>query len=259
LRAARSRLAIAPAHAGESLPASKRDSVATTTQFPHTTRGSWIDEPRDLVFEPLDGIAGRYWTGMRPSPTTRHIVLMGLRASGKSTVGPRLASRLGGEFIDLDDRTRDALGASSVREAFERAGEARFRHAEAEALAKELDAAARSETRRVLALGGGTPTAPGVEPLLQEARRNGCVLVAFLDPPASVLAERLTKDAGARPSLTGRGVVEEVAEIALARRERYAALADFRFRDPLDPEALVSALVSIITSQVASDSSSGTA
>jgi len=178
---------------------------------------------------------------------TRHVVLMGLRASGKSTVGLLLARALEASFIDLDDRTRALLGAPSVRAAFESAGEPNFREAEARALR-----AALGEPAAVIALGGGTPTAPGAEDLLRAARASGRATIVFIDPPNEVLAARLTRDAGDRPSLTGRGVVEEIEWLALERRERYAALADLRLREPLDPGALVS----IITSQVASASSS---
>lgn len=184
---------------------------------------------------------------MRREPLTRHVVLMGLRASGKSTVGPLLARALGARFIDLDDRTRAILGAPSIRSAFESAGEPSFREAETRVLAEAL-----REPAGVIALGGGTPTAPGAEELLRATRASGRTTIVFLDPPNETLAARLTASAGDRPSLTGRGVVEEIELVARERRERYAALADLRLREPLDPDALVS----IITSQVASTSSS---
>ncbi|MEY5033074.1 MAG: hypothetical protein RL354_2105, partial [Planctomycetota bacterium] len=60
------------------------------------------------------------------------------------------------------------------------------------------------------------------------------------------LAARLRRQEGDRPSLTGRGVVEEIGELAAARRPLYAALADLRLLDDVDPESLVS----IITSHV---------
>ena len=180
-------------------------------------------------------------------PPRLRVILMGLRASGKSTVGPLLAQALGTGFVDLDERTRALLGAESVRSAFESAGEPAFRRAEAAALATAL-----REPHSVVALGGGTPTATGAEDLLQAARRRREAYIVFLDPPDEVLAARLSASAGDRPSLTGRGVVEEVSMVARDRRERYAALADLRLREPLAPEALVS----IITSQVASASSS---
>jgi shikimate kinase len=182
----------------------------------------------------------------------RHILLIGLRASGKSTLGRALATALGGvPFVDLDDHTREALGATTVREAFLDAGEAGFRAAEAQALARAL----RSGEAHVLALGGGTPTAPGAAEQIAEARREGRAFVVFLDPPLSTLAERLTTHEGDRPSLTGRGVVAEIGDVAAVRRPLYAALADLRLLEPLDEASLVS----IITSQVGSASATADA
>ena len=184
---------------------------------------------------------------MEAAPKLRHIVLLGLRASGKSTLGVAAAQQLGLEFVDLDDRTRALLGAPSVREAFERCGETVFREAESRALGEVM-----AESPRVIALGGGTPTAPGAAELLATARRDGRAVTVFLDPPLEVLAARLASHEGDRPSLTGRGVVAEIEDVARVRRPLYAALADLRLLEPLDPASLVS----IITSQVSTSTSS---
>ena len=162
-------------------------------------------------------------------PLRRHIILMGLRASGKSTLGAETALLLGVPFVDLDDRTRAILGDPTVAKAFERVGEP-----------------------QVIALGGGTPTAPRAADALAAARRESRALLVFLDLPLELLAERLAAHQGDRPSLTGRGVVEEIEDVARMRRPLYAALAELRFFEPLR----ATALVSIITSQVGSDSSS---
>jgi shikimate kinase len=89
------------------------------------------------------------------------IVLVGFMGSGKSTVGPILAARLGWRFVDMD-RVIEARAGCSVREIFERAGEGTFRaheRAVAEALSGERavvvsaggGAFAFPETRRALA------------------------------------------------------------------------------------------------------------
>ncbi|MBI1303979.1 MAG: shikimate kinase II [Phycisphaera sp.] len=162
-------------------------------------------------------------------PIARHLVLIGLRASGKSTVGRRLAAEFGVPFADLDDRTAALLGAASVGDAFRSVGERRFRDAESEALRTAL-----AEAPQIIALGGGTPTAPGAAAALAAARDAGRAVIVFLDPATDTLAARLAHDAGDRPSLTGRGVVEEIEEIARMRRPLYAALADFVFTGEVD-------------------------
>lgn len=146
---------------------------------------------------------------------------MGLRGSGKSTLGRALAAALGAPCTDLDERTAARLGATTAGEAFRRFGENAFRTAESEALEEVLAA-----TPCILALGGGTPTAPGAADLIACARREGRAYVVFLDPPLDVLTARLRVETGDRPSLTGRGVIEEMEEIAARRRPLYAALAD---------------------------------
>jgi shikimate kinase len=60
--------------------------------------------------------------------------LVGLMGSGKSTVGPLVAARLGLPFIDLDAEVASAAGRS-VAEVFAAEGEAGFRRREAAALA----------------------------------------------------------------------------------------------------------------------------
>jgi shikimate kinase len=79
----------------------------------------------------------------------RRIVLTGFMGSGKSTVGPLLAARLGWQFVDVDDVIEAEAGAS-IRELFARHGEAAFRERERETIAGLAGGDAL-----VLALGGG--------------------------------------------------------------------------------------------------------
>lgn len=159
-----------------------------------------------------------------PSMRERLIVLMGLRGSGKSTVGGLLAQDLGREFVDLDDRTLDLLrqerGAASIADAFERFGEPCFREAEARALGEQLEQDGRWV---VLALGGGTPTAPGAADHL---RGSGAVVV-YLRYEPTILATRLKDQVDARrPALTERGdTILEMQEVFDRRDPLYRSLA----------------------------------
>lgn len=150
------------------------------------------------------------------------IVLMGLRGSGKSTVGRHIAQRAGRPFIDLDDRTAELLGGASVREAWDRHGEAAFRQAETRALGAALEMRGA-----VIALGGGTPTAPGAAEILRNQRDAGRIRIIYLSAPAETLRARLAGANNAdRPSLTGADPLVEV-EAVLARRDPlYRELAD---------------------------------
>lgn len=152
------------------------------------------------------------------------LVLMGLRGSGKSTLGRLVAARLGLGFIDLDDVTVELLGGKSVPEVWSSVGEAGFREAEARGLAERV--LAPGSARRVVALGGGTPTAPGAAELLRGAAGDGRIVLVYLRGRPETLRARL-EDGGAddRPSLTGKGTLAEIEGVFAARDELYRGLA----------------------------------
>ena len=109
----------------------------------------------------------------------RPIVLVGLMGAGKSTVGRRLAKRLGLPFVDSDVEIEEASGASTA-ELFERYGERDFRDGERRLVARLVDG-----TVRVIATGGGAFIDPRTRELLNER-----AITVWLDAPIDVLAER---------------------------------------------------------------------
>jgi shikimate kinase len=166
--------------------------------------------------------------------TGRRVILMGLRASGKSTIGPLLAARLGVGFIDLDDRTaalaQRTLGVASCAELLRSRGEAEFRRVEHEALAEVLgevpgEARARGGGWGVLALGGGTATHEPSCGLIERARGAGAEVV-YLHASPSELARRLrATDVSSRPGLMSNDPVGEVAAVYAWRDGLYRSLA----------------------------------
>ncbi|MBO6688357.1 MAG: shikimate kinase [Alphaproteobacteria bacterium] len=80
---------------------------------------------------------------------TRTVALVGLMGAGKSTVGRRLASKLGRPFVDSDDEIEKAAGLS-VSDIFALHGEEEFRRVERKVLQRLLDG-----PPQVLATGGG--------------------------------------------------------------------------------------------------------
>ncbi len=72
-----------------------------------------------------------------PRPTTppRRIVLTGFMGSGKTTVGPLVARRLGWKFIDVDDVIEEETGVK-IAEIFARYGEPAFREREHATIAR---------------------------------------------------------------------------------------------------------------------------
>ncbi len=116
-----------------------------------------------------------------PAPAGGHLVLVGMMGAGKTSVGRRVARRLGRELIDSDDQVEARTGRT-VREIFESDGEDAFRVLEAEALAAALD---RPEPV-VVAAAGGVVLNPDNRRRLRQA---GTVVWLHADP--AVLAERV--------------------------------------------------------------------
>ena len=147
------------------------------------------------------------------------ITLIGYRGCGKSTVGPLLAQRLGWDCIDSDHEIERRAG-KSIRDIFGDDGEASFRRLEAEVL---RDLLTRSEL--VIAAGGGAILS---EVTRQRMKQSGPVI--WLQATAATLASRISGDAESalrRPSLTGKSVADEVAEVLAARTAFYHDAATF--------------------------------
>jgi len=143
----------------------------------------------------------------------RRIAIIGLPASGKTTVGRRLAALSGLPFVDMDEAI-EAEAGSSVSRIFEAEGEAGFRVREARAL--ELFASGGAV---VLATGGGVVLAGGNRALLRDR-----FTVVWLSIAPDVAARRSI--GGARPLLVGADPFELIASLDVARRALYAECAD---------------------------------
>ena len=95
------------------------------------------------------------------SDSTRDtIVMVGLMGAGKTSIGRRLATRLGLPFVDADDAIEEAA-KSSISDIFERLGEESFRDGERRVIARLLD-----DSPIVLATGGGAFMDPDTRALI---------------------------------------------------------------------------------------------
>ncbi|MBW0145509.1 shikimate kinase [Sphingomicrobium clamense] len=139
----------------------------------------------------------------------RPIVLVGLMGAGKSTVGRRLAKRLGLPFVDSDHEIARAAGLSAA-EVFEKFGEKEFRDGERRVVARLVD-----EEPRVIATGGGAFLDEGTRKLLDEK-----TVTVWLDAPVEVLAER-TGRRDTRPLLREGDREKVLAELDAKRRPVY--------------------------------------
>ena len=169
----------------------------------------------------------------------RPVVLVGLMGVGKSTVGRRLAKRLGLSFVDSDTEIEDAAGYSAA-EIFERYGESDFRDGERRLVARLIQGDVR-----VIATGGGAYVDPRTRKLLNER-----AITVWLDAPVDVLAER-TARRDTRPLLRNGDPKRTLARLAEERRPSYAEAhihvtsGDGAHRDVVD--AIVHALEDYLT------------
>ena len=146
------------------------------------------------------------------------LILIGLPASGKTTVGRQLARRLDMPFFDCDEAIGAAAGCS-VSDIFARYGESYFRQLEH----RTLEELCRKESC-VIATGGGAVLREDNRLLLQ---RSGTVF--WLD--RSLFDIMSTDFQTGRPLLTaGRKALER---LAAERRALYAACAHYRIAEPL--------------------------
>jgi shikimate kinase len=146
-----------------------------------------------------------------------NLVLIGYRATGKTSVGARLAEALHCAFVDLDQVLVREAGRSVV-EIVAQEGWDEFRRLE-----KELVARYRDTRGQVLATGGGVILDPDNVAAL---RKNG-ILIWLTAEPAAIqtrLAQDQPRDAN-RPSLTGADTVQEVEAVLEERAPLYQAAA----------------------------------
>lgn len=144
------------------------------------------------------------------------IFLTGYMGSGKSTLGKRLATKLGITFIDLDEYFEQKF-RTSITLFFERFGEDSFRKLEHEVLKEVID----KHNDVVISTGGGTPCFFNNMELMNE---HG--ITVYLKLPPAVLASRLSNSPFRyrRPKLKGldkNALLETVTTHLLEREKSY--------------------------------------
>lgn len=158
----------------------------------------------------------------------RKIWLVGVSGSGKSTIGPILARRLGYRFVDLD-REIEARAGESISRVFHRRGEGEFRRLEAAAAAR----AARKENV-VVATGGGWMARRDID------RASGGRVRVWLRVRPETAIHRLSRDgAEARPLLAGPDPEAALAALLAEREAAYAEAELVLETDGREPEDVV--------------------
>ncbi len=162
----------------------------------------------------------------------RNIYLTGFSGTGKSTVGPLVAERLGFRFVDLDAEIERTAGRP-VAEIFRAEGEEAFRRYETEAL-RRLGAAGGL----VVATGGGVVLRPENRRLMAETG-----LVVCLEARPETILRRLADQVPTRPLLAGPDPAARIAGLKEYRQPFYATADWVVYTDLLTPEEAAAEVV----------------
>jgi shikimate kinase len=165
----------------------------------------------------------------------RSIVLVGMMGVGKSSIGRRLAGRLGLSFMDADTEIEKAAGMS-IADIFGRHGEPDFRSGEARVIARLLEGGPQ-----VLATGGG---AIMTEDTRAAIKAKGVSI--WLSADFEVLMRRISKRKSERPMLQTENPGETLRQL-LAERAPFYALADLTVQSREEPhDAVVTEIVTAL-------------
>lgn len=160
------------------------------------------------------------------------IFIVGYMGAGKSTVGKRLANKLGIGFVDLDDAF-EARYRYSIPRFFDQFGEERFRDFEKQCLTDIIE----KEDDVVISTGGGTACFHDNITLMN---RSGITVYLKMHPKS--LALRLTSARRIRPVVRdiNNDGMQEFVEEQLAERETFYNQAQITVKgESLDLEALI--------------------
>ncbi|GBD32270.1 MAG: shikimate kinase [Gemmatimonadales bacterium] len=168
----------------------------------------------------------------------RHLILVGLPGSGKSTVGKLVAEELDARFVDLDLAIAARAG-KSIAEIFATEGEAVFRRLEREAMERELEGAPA-----VIAAGGGWAAQPGN---LEGARRKAVAIYLEVRPEEAARRMQQNRELSERPLLAGQEPERALRDL-LALRESWYRLCEARVDGSPGPEQVAWAVVNLARS-----------
>ena len=144
------------------------------------------------------------------------IILIGYRATGKSTVGKLLAAKLSFDFVDMD-KLIEARENTQISDMVDKKGWPYFRNKEKHLLEELIN----QENNLVIATGGGAI-------LHQEiwSKVMAAGMVVWLMADKATICARLAGDSrtsSQRPSLTGSGTEQEVTSVLTEREPLYKA------------------------------------
>lgn len=170
------------------------------------------------------------------------IFMVGARGCCKTTVGSALARALGYQFADTD-LFMQQTSKMSVAEVVANEGWHGFRQRESVALQQV------TQSRCIIATGGGMVLSP-------QNRQFMCSqgIVIYMFAPATLLGDRLEAcpETHQRPSLTGRPIVDEMADVLVARETLYLDVAHHVVAASATPDVIVAEILQMLRVSAAS-------
>lgn len=146
-----------------------------------------------------------------------NVVLIGFRATGKTTIGKELAKRLKKKFINTDALVEKIAGMS-IKKFVKLHGWERFRELE-----KRTVKNVSKMDNCIIDTGGGIVID---KENVNELKKNGIFILLETDK-SKIIGRLEKKGSKKRPSLTGKAIVEEVEELLKQRNKKYKKAADF--------------------------------
>jgi len=193
-----------------------------------------LAEALDLSFPDLFSPRGE-------SPPPRPISLLGIRGAGKTTIGRRLAGRIGRPFVELDLQI-EKKASLSLSEIFALHGEDYYRRLERSALEDVL-----AEGKGcVIATGGGIVTSPGTFALLK-AR----TITVWLRASAQDHWNRVLKQGDRRPMKGHPQAMAELRRLVTTRKRLYGTARHSVLTSSLTPDQVVDEIEALIGPSVA--------
>ncbi len=143
-----------------------------------------------------------------------NIILTGYRGTGKTTIGKIISENLKMEFIDTDDEVERNAGIK-IPEIVNKYGWERIRELESKAVNYAL-----KKNNAVIATGAGALVETDLSKEFVKSRAK----VVLLKATVECISTRIRDST--RPSITGKGLVEEITEVMKRREQKYMEIAD---------------------------------
>ncbi len=170
------------------------------------------------------------------SRVKRHVILIGYRGVGKTTIGQLLGSRLQRPFHDSDTEIVNDTGLS-IPEIFKEQGEDHFRQIEQQVIRRLC----LISDPIILSTGGGGVLSRVNRELM---RRYGTIVL--LTAPENTIYQRIYEDPN-RPALTSHDLKREIREVLKVRNPLYQSLQDLTIdTESYSPEDAVTAILEYI-------------